>query len=71
MSMGGGNDRNTGGYGAGGYSGGYSGLPPSGAVNRVSSQPPVTNGGFARSNYTASEAAESDFDTHSQFQKRK
>ena len=75
MSIGGGRDGGYGGRDTGGYSnnlgGGSSayGLPPTGAVNRGSSQPPIQSygmgGGFARSNYTQSEAGESDFDTHS------
>ena len=31
----------------------------------------MSHGGFTKSNYTASEVAESDFDTHSQFQQKR
>ncbi len=73
-------DRNSGGPGVGGMSnlgGGYggsnagpyggipSGIPPGLQIGKTGSMPPMSHGGFTKSNYTASEAAESDFDTHS------
>ena len=58
LSIGGGLDRGLGGYGA-------SGLPPHGGIQRNSSQPPIYSYGGLKSNYTASEADPSDFDTHS------
>ncbi|CDW87188.1 UNKNOWN [Stylonychia lemnae] len=64
LSIGGGLDRHHGG-------GAYSGLPPSGAIQRNSSQPPIYQSyGGLKSNYTGSEADPSEFDTHSQIKRR-
>jgi len=54
---------NAGGFGGLGY-----GVPPLGPSKSVA---PAFSGGFAKSNYTASEAGDSEFDTHSQFQQKR